>query len=58
MQKLDLTDNECAVLISVLRRLVDFGPEPLSPQSQTLRALLERLAPQKPQSIPEDASTG
>ena len=58
MQRLDLTDNERAVLIAALRRLVDFDPQPLSSQSQALKAILERLAPYKPQSLPEDASTG
>jgi len=58
MQRLDLTDNERAILITVLRRLVDFDPQPLSPQIQALKAILERLEPQKPQPIPETASTG
>jgi hypothetical protein len=31
MQRLDLTDNERAILITALRRLVDLGP--LSPQT-------------------------
>ena len=53
-----LNDNERATLIGVLRRLVDFDPEPLSSQSQTLQAILDRLEPQEPQSLPEDASTG
>jgi hypothetical protein len=58
MQRLDLTDNERAALIIALRRLVDLDPQTLSPQSQALKAILERLEPQKPRSIPEDASTG
>ena len=58
MQRLDLTDNERAVLIAALRRLVDFDSQPLFSQSQALKAILERLEPQKPQSLPEDASTG
>jgi hypothetical protein len=56
MQRLDLTDNERAALITALRRLVE--PTPLSPQSQALQAILDRLDPQKPRSLPEDASTG
>ena len=56
--QIDLDDNERAALIAVLRRLVDFDPQPLSPQSRTLKAVLDRLEPHKPQSIPEDASTG
>jgi len=59
MQRLDLTDNERAILITALRRLVDFDPQPLSPQMQALKAiLLERLEPQKLQPIPDTASTG
>jgi hypothetical protein len=56
--RLDLTDNERAVLITALRRLVDFDPQPLSPQSQALKAILEQLEPQKPQPIPDTAGTG
>ena len=55
-QRLDLTDNERAILITALRQLVD--PQPLSPQIQTLKTILERLEPQKPQPIPDTASTG
>jgi hypothetical protein len=58
MQRLDLTDNERAILITALRRLVEFDPPSLSPQIQALKAILERLQPQKPQSIPDTASTG
>jgi hypothetical protein len=46
------------MLITALRRLVDFDPQPLSPQTQALKAILERLEPQKPQPIPDTASTG
>jgi hypothetical protein len=56
MQRLDLTDNERAILITALRRLVDLGP--LSPQTEALKAILERLEPQKPQPIPDTAGTG
>jgi hypothetical protein len=58
MQRLDLTDNERAILITTLRRLVDFDPQLLSPQTQALKAILERLEPHKPQPIPDTASTG
>ena len=58
MMQLDLTDNERAILITALRRLVDFDPQALSPQIQALKAILERLEPQKPQPIPDTASTG
>ena len=58
MQRLDLTDNERAILITALRRLVDFDPQSLSPEIQALKAILERLEPQKPQPIPDTASTG
>ena len=44
-----------AILITALRRLVDFDPQPLSPQIQALKAILERLDPQKPQPIPDTA---
>jgi len=57
-QRLDLSDNERAILITTLRRLVDFDPQPRSPQIQALKAILERLEPQKPQPIPDTASTG
>jgi hypothetical protein len=56
MQRLDLTDNERAALITALRQLID--PQPLSPRNQALKAILDRLEPHKPQSLPEDASTG
>ena len=58
MRRLDLTDNERAILITALRRLVDFDPQSLSSQTQALKAILERLEPQKPQPIPVTASTG
>jgi hypothetical protein len=32
MQRLDLTDNERAIPITALRRLVDFDPQTLSPR--------------------------
>ena len=54
---LHLTDNERAILITALRRLIDFDPQPLSPQHQALKGILEQLEPQKPQPIP-DTSTG
>ena len=56
MQRLDLTDNERAILVAALRRLVNF--DPLSPQTQALKAILERLEPHKPQPIPDTAGTG
>ena len=56
MQPLDLTDNERAILITALRGLVNL--DPLSPQTQALKAILERLEPQKPQPIPDTAGTG
>jgi hypothetical protein len=58
MMQLDFTENERAILITTLRRLVDFDPQLLSPQTQALKAILERLEPQKPQPIPDTASTG
>ena len=58
MMRVDLTDNERAVLITALRRLVDFDPRSLSPQTHALKAILERLEPHKPQPIPDTAGTG
>jgi hypothetical protein len=58
MHRRDLTDNERAILITALRRLVDFDPQPLSPQTEAFKTILERLEPQKPQPIPDTASTG
>jgi predicted component of type VI protein secretion system len=58
MHRLDLTDNERAILITALRRLLDFDPQSLSLQIQALNAILERLEPQKPQPLPDTASTG
>jgi hypothetical protein len=58
MQRLELSDNERAILITALRRLVAFDPQPQSPQTQALKAILDRLDPQKPQPIPDTASTG
>ena len=58
MQRLDLTDNERAVLITALRRLVDFDPWSLSPQTNALKAILERLEPHTPQPVPDTAGTG
>jgi hypothetical protein len=58
MMRLDLTDNERAILITALRRLVDFDPQSASPQTQALKAILERLEPQKAQPIPDTANTG
>jgi hypothetical protein len=58
MRRLDLTDNERAVLITALRRLVEFDPRSLSRQTQALKAILERLEPHKAQPIPDTASTG
>ena len=52
MQRVDLTDNERAILITTLRRLVDFDPQLLSPQTQALKAILERLEPHKPHPYP------
>ena len=57
-QRLDLTDNERAILITTLRRLIDFDPQSLSPQTQALKAILERLEPEKQQPIPDTAGTG
>jgi hypothetical protein len=52
--QLDLSDPERAVLITALRALVERDPH----QTQTAKAILERLDPQKPQALPDNASTG
>jgi hypothetical protein len=57
MQRLDLPITN-AVLITALRRLVDFDPRSLSPQIHALNAIHERLEPPKPQPIPDTAGTG
>jgi hypothetical protein len=58
MMQVDLTDNERAVLITALRRLVDFDPRSVSPQTHALKSILERLKPHTPQPIPDTAGTG
>jgi hypothetical protein len=45
MPPLDLTDDERAELIQVLRQIVDYDRFPLSPRVKALTAILERLAP-------------
>jgi hypothetical protein len=50
---LELTDAERAVLLAALRRLVERDPDQLA-----LKAILEKLELQKPEPIPETASTG
>jgi hypothetical protein len=56
MHRLDLTDNERAILITAPRRLLDFDPQSLSLQIQALKAILKRLEPDKPQAIPDTAT--
>jgi hypothetical protein len=58
MQQVDITEAERAALIVALRRLIATDPDPLSPSTQTLKAILERLHAQAPQEVPETASTG
>ncbi len=58
MEQLELSDNERAVLAALLHEVLDYGGDPLSPRIEALKAILARLEPQKPQAIPEDASTG
>ena len=55
---LDLSDEETTALLRLLSTTIDDDRYPLSPRVQTLKAILERLEPQKPQSIPDTASTG
>lgn len=56
MPSLDLTDEERAALIVALQWIVAF--DPLSPRVETLKTVLGKLAPQRPQAVPETASTG
>ncbi len=58
MHRLELTDGERAILISALRRLIDLDPQSASPQLEAAKAMLARLEEQKPQPVPDTASTG
>jgi hypothetical protein len=57
-QRLDLTDNERAIFDHGAAPARRFRPQSRSPQTHALKAILERLEPQKPQPIPDTASTG
>ena len=52
MPTLDLTDNERAQLIGMLRQIVDFDPFPLSPRVRTVKAILDKLEPPAPRVEP------
>ena len=56
MPPLDLTDEECALIILMLRQLIEL--DPLSPRADSLRRLLAKLQPASPVALPETASTG
>ena len=56
MPLLDLTDEECALVIVVLRQLIEIDPQ--SPRTDSLRRLLAKLQPANPVAVPETASTG
>jgi hypothetical protein len=51
---LDLTDEEQAALIELLRRAIDEARYPLSPRLDPLKAILEKLEPPvpKPERLP------
>jgi hypothetical protein len=51
---LDLTDDDKAALIELLRDMIDRDRFPLSPRIQQLRAILAKLAPAlpRPQLLP------
>ena len=51
---LDLTDEEQAALIELLRRAIDEARYPLSPWLDPLKAILEKLEPPvpKPERLP------
>jgi hypothetical protein len=46
---LDLTDNEKAALVELLRETIDRDRFPLSPRITQLRAILAKLAPEPAQ---------
>jgi hypothetical protein len=52
---LDLTDEETAALLRLLREAIDGDRFPLSPRVQVLRAILARLKPEpaRPAASPE-----
>ena len=56
MPLLDLTEEEHALVILMLRQLIEL--DPLSPHADTLKRLLEKLQPAKSVAVPETASTG
>jgi hypothetical protein len=49
---LDLTDEEQAALIELLRRAIDEARYPLSPRLDPLKAILAKLEPPAPQPPP------
>jgi hypothetical protein len=49
MQHLDLTDEEHAALLRLVRKALDTDRYPLSPRLYPLRSILEKLEPSAPQ---------
>jgi hypothetical protein len=49
---LDLTDDERAVLVRLIRRALDEARYPLSPQLDPLKAVLAKLEPPAPRPDP------
>ena len=56
MPLLNLTDEERALVILVLRQLIEMDPQ--SPRADSLRRLLAKLQPAHAVAAPETASTG
>jgi hypothetical protein len=49
---LDLTDDETAALVRLLRRTIDDDRYPMSPRLAPLRAILAKLEPPQPRPRP------
>ena len=56
MPLLDLTDEECALVILMLRQIIELDPQ--SPRADSLKRLLAKLQPASASAVPETASTG
>jgi hypothetical protein len=52
---LDLTDDETAALIELLRGTIDRDRFPLSPRIRQLRAILTKIEPPAPRAAPYPA---
>jgi hypothetical protein len=57
MQHLDLSDEEAAALIKELADITGNDRYPFSPRIQTLRAILAKFRPERPESLSRRRST-